>query len=280
MFKLNEATHVAMPENESVIYGVDGEMGVFTKMGKYPNVSIDEYPIAFPITDLCPEGYTGDHAEYRLDCLKRDLDAHSKDIQHYEFFQFTKPGVCISYHNYSRGDGWHQMPTTRGTVADNKVTVEKMIERDGYDAGMRHAMQDIAKIVGKKFGVDVGYENLPKVVADKLGVVTDPKSNKWNGEGLPPVGVECEVLCKAYDIGWHKVKVEWLDDVQVLVSEPGELSSLYLLINCKFRPIRTDRENAIEHIKHIMSERGVGSSISGAIVDALGADTILNKLEK
>lgn len=125
-FKLNEATHV-----NPCGYLKAGEWyycsgtETFQMHPHWSNPSSADIPIA----DLCPEGYTGDPSEKRLDDLKRDLDKHNELFLHYDFFAVNADGFC-HYTKARVNDNYHPMPTTRGTVDDNKVTVENMIEHD------------------------------------------------------------------------------------------------------------------------------------------------------
>lgn len=90
----------------------------------------------------------------------------------------------------------------------------------------------------------------------------------WSGEGLPPVGCECEVYTKDSfaDFQWVKIKVAYVHNGEVIgiVDMPGtsihdsieKLSEGYCL--AKFRPIRSEadrkRDAAVEAIDRYMPE--------------------------
>ena len=67
----------------------------------------------------------------------------------------------------------------------------------------------------------------------------------WNGEGLPPVGCECEVK-RALD--WVKCKILFISDTHVVLMADEECC--WNTCACQFRPLRTEakikRDSAIE----------------------------------
>ncbi len=110
----------------------------------------------------------------------------------------------------------------------------------------------------------------------------------WNGEGLPPVGVECEVKCEDHDdFEWVKIHVVHVHNGEVIgiADMPGsrihdnigKYSSGY---NCaSFRPIRTEsectREDAIA--KMVTAPKPCGHTIyyiCREIYDAIAAGKI------
>ena len=95
-------------------------------------------------------------------------------------------------------------------------------------------------------------------------VIDDPKCLKiiesrpvkqpWNGEGLPPVGVEVELI---YPQGqWLKVVVLYYDDAITLIKRTTGTNK-YRIINhinsAEFRPIRTEEEKAIDDMSKILA---------------------------
>lgn len=59
----------------------------------------------------------------------------------------------------------------------------------------------------------------------------------WNGEGLPPVGCECEVK-RAFD--WVKCKILFISDTHVVLMADEECC--WNTCACQFRPLRTEAE--------------------------------------
>jgi hypothetical protein len=75
----------------------------------------------------------------------------------------------------------------------------------------------------------------------------------WSGEGLPPVGVVCEVEKDTGRALWHKVKILYMGSEHAIVfGEHGEQH--FLLRGVKFRPIRTPEQIAA-HEKKLAVER-------------------------
>lgn len=62
----------------------------------------------------------------------------------------------------------------------------------------------------------------------------------WNGEGLPPVGCECELFDS--ESGWETVVIKFIGNKTAVVdTEDGEEYS-FELSTCDFRPIRSEAD--------------------------------------
>lgn len=90
------------------------------------------------------------------------------------------------------------------------------------------------------------------------------RGEQWDGTGLPPVGTECEVMDKDHDHIWYRCKI--LAHIvrkglpcAVFESEP----SVSCCSDRYFRPLRTERDKAIEQI------RKVGSSLPASVPFAI-----------
>ncbi|ORM55927.1 hypothetical protein HA41_00405 [Pantoea conspicua] len=110
-------------------------------------------------------------------------------------------------------------------------------------------------------------------------------SIEWNGEGLPPVGCECEV--KAEDFyEWTKIKVVYVHngEIAAVTSSPNtylndrieKFSAGYNA--AEFRPLRTEAERKREEAKHAIAELCRSSASNGhsadLIYDAIAAGKI------
>lgn len=91
---------------------------------------------------------------------------------------------------------------------------------------------------------------------------------QWNGEGLPPVGTECEWLASG-DHDWVKVTVlghngddTWL--------KPDDGTQSFVVGNAEnFRPIQTERTRSVEQMFYDLPEgKRPGIDIREAIYDA------------
>lgn len=108
---------------------------------------------------------------------------------------------------------------------------------------------------GSRYFVDI---NLMVEKVDGACLVTDSdarqlekllRGEQWDGNGLPPVGTECEVMDKDHDHIWHRCKI--LAHIvrkglpcAVFESEP----SVSCCSDRYFRPLRTERDKAIEQM--------------------------------
>ena len=67
------------------------------------------------------------------------------------------------------------------------------------------------------------------------------KNSAWNGEGLPPVGCECEYISNG--TSWGKVKVIGLDGEKIVIRPSGEIYYAITPSNKDvFIPFRTEEE--------------------------------------
>lgn len=99
----------------------------------------------------------------------------------------------------------------------------------------------------------------------------------WEGEGLPPVGVECEMLNKV-NKRWYPVKICFIDgDNMAWIESNGGVidctGSAYLK---EFRPIRSARDKAVEAISIIRDRDGykIAACMCEPIYDAIAAGKI------
>ena len=73
------------------------------------------------------------------------------------------------------------------------------------------------------------------------------KNSAWNGEGVPPVGCECEFISN--DTSWGVVRVIGMDDDKVVIKPSGEVYYGITPSNRQvFRPLRTESERKHEAI--------------------------------
>ena len=82
-------------------------------------------------------------------------------------------------------------------------------------------------------------------IIDRMGEMTAGKatdSKEWNGEGLPPVGVECEVL---FLFNWIRCKIIGTDGPAVVFAVDGAGYDASTDAS-DFRPIRTHKQRVIE----------------------------------
>lgn len=80
------------------------------------------------------------------------------------------------------------------------------------------------------------------------------QDNGWFERGeLPPVGEACEIHHKFWaDESHHKVKISAITD-EYLIVKYESFEHHYLINDIEFRPIRTEREAAIEDMVSVMS---------------------------
>lgn len=96
----------------------------------------------------------------------------------------------------------------------------------------------------------------------------DVDTPEWNGEGLPPVGVECEWLAGA-DHDWVAVTVLAYDGNEAWLKPSGGSQSFVVGNIAGFRPLRTEAEKAMESAKHIIADLCRDSASNGHSADLI-----------
>ena len=103
-------------------------------------------------------------------------------------------------------------------------------------------------LYGKNIYLNEGLSGLlvgATVIAERRPI-TEPV---WDGEGLPPVGAECEIKRVAE---WLPVKIEFISDTNTIFTTRGGTEECYHTHSLKFRPIRSPedvaRDEAIANI--------------------------------
>lgn len=84
-------------------------------------------------------------------------------------------------------------------------------------------------------------------ISDILG--EDPAP--WNGEGLPPVGTECEFLIKGSPKSWQRCNILYIGKIYCVYEiNGGEYS--WNFNGMSFRPTKSERDNAIEEMMELV----------------------------
>ena len=100
-------------------------------------------------------------------------------------------------------------------------------------------------------------------------LISDLSKEKWNGEGLPPVGTECEVIRRGV-VETDRAKISYQGNgvlCYIDMDTGMEFSAAHDAH--EFRPIKSEREKAIEEMRDSFNvEIGNQDFIFGALYDA------------
>lgn len=145
---------------------------------------------------------------------------------------------------------------------------------DGYSG-----TEDAGKAKEGNFA-SLGWRNTPKIIAERRPItetaVNQQVTTEWSGEGLPPVGVECEML---WNDEWVKCAVKAYGDEQFIFKADGHREWAGHISNFSFRPIRSHedvtrarvRSQECDKIFSILSgveRQGNRSDMAEAVYDA------------
>lgn len=101
---------------------------------------------------------------------------------------------------------------------------------------------------------------------------------KWDGEGMPPVGCECEF--NAHERGWEKCSVLYASKYTVLLrtARDGDPEEAFTPEDLKFRPIRSEADKKRTEAIHIIADLCRDSASNGhsgqLVYDAIAAGKV------
>lgn len=149
---------------------------------------------------------------------------------------------------------------------------------------------------GKDFAKDCIYEETSESrllqsisLSEYVSALAASLKPAWNGEGLPPVGCECELKYKCHDDDayWERVVILWQRGDDTIVEYVGDhfKNTAQLIhktsMHVDFRPLRTEKERkrdiAVKVIKGLlMFDYGDDPRVNDAtfIYDAIAAGKI------
>lgn len=178
--------------------------------------------------------------------------------------------------------GW---PEGMKTVAQSRIDGELYFYEGEYNP--RGAALKSGYCLPMSEEVDLNID-LTKISRDQYeSALAASQKPAWNGEGLPPVGCECEWRDK--NVGCIPVTIKYISEQIVVMASPTnlcgvqELTEIAKYIICdkpQFRPLRTEadkkRDEAVQEILKILE--GPGSPYSDVksrkIYDAIAAGKI------
>lgn len=196
----------------------------------------------------------------------------------------------------AKNDGWiewggGECPLKKGTKVDVK-------DRDGYEhlgeiIGYNNNVDDIFWRRGVLSCPDneiIAYRpHQPQEVEqaeddDEAGLnerIGQDDAPVWDGEGLPPVGCECEFMKHTLDAmpNWRRGIIKYVSEYTVVIVEalsPGEFVAHPR--TCEFRPIRSEAERKRDAANNAIAELCRSSASNGhsadLIYDAIAAGEV------
>lgn len=105
-------------------------------------------------------------------------------------------------------------------------------------------------------------------VINDLGYQITKKPEAWNGEGVPPVGTECEFKEKDDNIKWAVGVVKYVSQHKIVVAKLDDVGTefVYYPIFVDFRPIRTEEEKLIEQAHCILDNFRNTDAYTAAVI--------------
>lgn len=179
------------------------------------------------------------------------------------------------------------------------LLVQELPKRGGWPDGVGSIVQDFdGEVKGVIYGatvqsykggiwrrshgtVDKNYGFLPLAIDRALSIVTREQYEAalaaaqqpvWDGEGLPPVGTKCEFKC-ATGV-WSEVEITAIARNGLCFVEPGKDGENYVAFSREFRPIRSERDEAINQIAELIG-RGTFHVDATSVYDAIARGDIL-----
>lgn len=162
----------------------------------------------------------------------------------------------------AKNDGWIEWgggkhpPVSTNTIVD--VKLEKGYVQSGYPAGeysWEHVWQGSNIIAYRLHKPQEAEQEEAGDEADLNECIGQTPAPVWSGEGLPPVGCECEFMKHTLDTvpNWRRGIIKYVSEYTVVIVEalsPGEFVAHPR--TCDFRPLRSEddkkREDALDAI--------------------------------
>lgn len=162
-------------------------------------------------------------------------------------------------------DGWIEWngETSCRPIADDQCYEAKT--RDGR----------VVKKVSRWLDCNQLGQKLDSDITHYRPIIDQPASeepNGWDGEGLPPVGIECEIQ-RGEGLNWYKITVRAYSPNKhyIWISDDGGEGEVLSLQGSryKFRPLRTDREQWVDRALCLITPAPSPKMLAEAIYDAL-----------
>lgn len=176
----------------------------------------------------------------------------------------------------AKSDGWiewggGECPVERGCVVDYKVQgCEGVLCGNSHHLRWSHdADWQSGNIIAYRPHRDINSRaNDDRLEQDLNECIGRDVDQAWNGEGLPPVGAECEVRCGN---SWVGCKVVYRGDAGVafVYSDNSTIDCVGTGRGDYFRPLRTEAEKALESAKYIIADLCRDSASNGHSADLI-----------
>lgn len=144
--------------------------------------------------------------------------------------------------------------------------------------GLIYADSSMVSIESSPYEID--EDRLRRYLIAERRPITEPVVNQqltteWDGEGLPPVGVECEIK-RAFD--WLPVIIKYISGYYTVTQTLGGTEQAYQTSALQFRPVRSAEDVAREDVLNAMSDASIefdsNNPIIERIYDAIAAGKI------
>lgn len=175
------------------------------------------------------------------------------------------------------GGGKHP-PVSTNTVVD--VKLEKGYVQSGYPAGeysWEHVWQGSNIIAYRLHQPQEVAHTKAEQEADMNECIGQAPKTEWNGEGLPPVGCECEYSLNG-GVTWWKCKIDYIVGTQGVVMLCDTFEGVqYVQFSSygnalKFRPIRSEADRKRDESLRVIYEiLDAGTSTKQDAADIYGA---------
>lgn len=170
--------------------------------------------------------------------------------------------------NYKHGD-WYCKPANK---AEAREIVERAVASGAVDRVQNWRFGDehygVCGGVVKNYCIGIKYTI--EQLREKFPLPNDQQT-KWNGEGLPPIGVECEI---EYNVNCWRPLIIIAEGKHTYFVRYTDLQDEYLLQKTGrlvFRPIRTERERWVYAACAVFHGRCMHDYSGQHFADAMGA---------
>lgn len=148
--------------------------------------------------------------------------------------------------------GWPEGAVECHRFADESVI--DFFDKDGnwpYDCTAKYGSIAIECVSPRVMGQGIASET---VTREQYEAALAASKQEWDGEGLPPMGCECEIKRIA---DWMPVTIRFISDYHTVFTTFGGTEDCYQTCSLQFRPIRSEEDKKRDEIISAFSD-GLG----------------------
>lgn len=185
-----------------------------------------------------------------------------------ETVPMDKPVAVASTGDAGSANAWRSLHEWIKDEANNpQMALMEQVSSDLHNDGCSSAWVHLSRFIEALFERIDDLEDMTSGITDRQHGQLKPDSDWFERGELPPVGAECEALFPT--TRWNKVKFMGIGYHESAIIHWEKGPAEVIPASTKFRPIRTEREVAIDEMKQACPYHGSWDSVGRIYAEAL-----------